>query len=745
MMSRLFLILLLFAPILAVSQAAPDASVEARLERLLHYIELEVPQDTLNQWVEWVKTGEAISETVPDRNAAWKRFLLSLYHNLGSTPNELTNSNTLAFWSQYLTYPMMMGRIMDLKQRQQPKSPATVISTSGSGKTPLVLIPALGFSARSFEVFEDRYQDVFRFIRVSYPSGENALPYPETASHIEAPWLNHVELVLKKHLDKAAQEPVLIMASGSGLYTALRFALLHPQMVKGIVSIDGQYMRQLIHPETGMPATRDQRNHAAKRDFPLPSVIQFSPGIVARNFALTQDEEKNDHYLSEITPEAVNSIFRYSQEYGAQDLTTNMPRLQTPVLALVAEHDDASPIASSRTVMQSWQELRLMFPELPISIVPIPDSRSLCFLDQPALFDHYFQAFAENPALPIEPLGAKPMITQEHPSPEAAIEQVIATTHVAIRYARPAKRQRAIFGTLVPFGEVWRAGANEATVLEVSNDVLIEGQLLSAGSYSLFFLPGEDQWELILNKVSVQWGAFKYNPHFDALRVNLEPAVVAETQEYLEYRFEHLSEDGMHVSMVWDSLKVGFDIKEHFELPHPPETVRSLPWKLLLSDPAGDGVNPGMSDGKALSYALKNDSLWFKFDLHEYNNQKAFALNVLFDTDNDQTTGSPWFGTNTSFTFDLGLTLWMRKSGVQFAGTNGIMLPKDFTSGNRALKAVDNIIYYLDPEQKMYIAGLAIKDLELHEKTIRVIGAVGEYETWNDDIGDTQSATISLD
>lgn len=741
MLTRFLITLLLFCHFsLSAQQNSP---AEKRLKSLISYSEIEVPEDTLKQWTAWVELGENTSALVPERNEAWRHFLLSLYSHIDAIPTSRVNPQQLTAWSQFLTFPFLTGRIIDLEKYQQEKQSPAVISTSGKGSTPMLLIPPQGFNTALFEVFKARYEELFHFIEVSFPVDGNGFTYPKKTSYHEAPWLSAIERETKKVLSRN-KESFYITAMGSGLYTALQIAKNYPERVKGIISVDGQFRTRRIDPATGLFATPEYRKHAAKRVFPLSLVIQVSPGTLANSYALTQDVAKNQRYLSMISPEDVNSIFRYSQEFGAQDISGFFKKYDIPLLSLIAEQDDQSPLAGTMGTFTTWQEVRNQFPDYPLSLIKITDSRSLSFIDQPRQFDYYFSQFVNEPQQSVLPITQKTPIEVERASPAAEISQVIGSTELRLNYSRPAKKGRQLFGELISYDQVWRAGANEATTFEVTNDVLINKKLLKKGRYSLFFKPGQHTWEVIFNAVPDQWGAFTYNSAFDVLTLALKPNQNADSQEYLKYAYENLSTETVDLIMEWGNTRVKLEVEEYFTLPLPPGKLLSMNWEELLTDKAGDGVNPGMTDGKALSYTQKGDSIWFRFDLHVYPNKKAFALNLLFDTDNNQETGTNWFGTNTAFTFDKALTLWMQKSGGGFQGLHGMMSPADFTSNNQNLTIVNNTTYYLDQDRKMYMVGFKISDLSMKDKTLRLIGAVGEFRTWNDDIGDIKSAVIQL-
>ena len=122
------------------------------------------------------------------------------------------------------------------------------------------------------------------------------------------------------------------------------------------------------------------------------------------------------------------------------------------------------------------------------------------------------------------------------PSPAATARGKIGATDVTVNYSSPGVKGRTIFGGLEPYGKVWRAGANEATTVEFSKAVMVEGKALPAGKYGFFVIPAESgQWTAIFNKVPNQWGAFKYDEKQDALRVMVTPRKTAAVTERLAY------------------------------------------------------------------------------------------------------------------------------------------------------------------------------------------------------------------
>lgn len=144
----------------------------------------------------------------------------------------------------------------------------------------------------------------------------------------------------------------------------------------------------------------------------------------------------------------------------------------------------------------------------------------------------------------------------KRPSPPAKAEGKVDDVSIVIDYSQPATKGRTIFGDVVPYGEIWRTGANEATTITFDKDVLIEGQKLVAGTYSLFTIPNEKEWTIIFNKNPKLWGAFEYKQEEDALRVNVKPSKETELTE----RFTIAVEEGGMISMKWENTKVTFKV-----------------------------------------------------------------------------------------------------------------------------------------------------------------------------------------
>ncbi len=167
-------------------------------------------------------------------------------------------------------------------------------------------------------------------------------------------------------------------------------------------------------------------------------------------------------------------------------------------------------------------------------------------------------------------------------SPNASVMQTIGVTDVTITYSRPGVKGRKIWGDwptevkgdgtldnqntrpagapIVPNGHMWRTGANEATQFVVTDDVLVNGQPLAAGSYSLHTIPGKDEWTIIFNGAANQWGSFNYDASKDTLRIKSKP-VAAANQEWLSYEIDPTADNAARVNIRWEKVAVPFIVE----------------------------------------------------------------------------------------------------------------------------------------------------------------------------------------
>lgn len=142
-------------------------------------------------------------------------------------------------------------------------------------------------------------------------------------------------------------------------------------------------------------------------------------------------------------------------------------------------------------------------------------------------------------------------------SPNAGVSQTIGTTQVSITYGRPSVNERQVFGGLEAFGEIWRTGANESTAVTFSDNVTIEGEEIEAGTYSLYTIPGQDEWTIIINS-KLSWGT-EYDKSQDVARVTVEPTEAPHREQFMIY-FEEVTDSSAECVLHWKNTKVPFTI-----------------------------------------------------------------------------------------------------------------------------------------------------------------------------------------
>lgn len=141
----------------------------------------------------------------------------------------------------------------------------------------------------------------------------------------------------------------------------------------------------------------------------------------------------------------------------------------------------------------------------------------------------------------------------------AEVTQRIGVTDINIKYSRPLVNNRKIWDGLVPYGKVWRTGANTNTTITFSDPVTIEGKLLDKGTYGMHTIPNADEWTIIFSKNSTSWGSFTYDPAEDALRVNVKPKP-ADMHNALTIEFDELQPDSAVIKLKWEKIEVPFKI-----------------------------------------------------------------------------------------------------------------------------------------------------------------------------------------
>jgi tetratricopeptide (TPR) repeat protein len=215
-------------------------------------------------------------------------------------------------------------------------------------------------------------------------------------------------------------------------------------------------------------------------------------------------------------------------------------------------------------------------------------------------------------------------------SPAAEVSQRIGLTDIDIRYHRPQVNGRKIWGELVPYGKVWRTGANTITTIRFSDPVMIDGHPLDAGTYGFHAIPTADEWTLIFSKNSTTWGSFTYDQAEDALRVQVKPEPSA-MHESMTFEIDHLQPDSAVVALEWENLRIPFSVGIDTHAIVQASLKRQLRGQkryiwMSWDDAANYLLGEKLSPDDALAYA--NKSIEFE-DRFENELTKSKALTAL--------------------------------------------------------------------------------------------------------------------
>lgn len=191
-------------------------------------------------------------------------------------------------------------------------------------------------------------------------------------------------------------------------------------------------------------------------------------------------------------------------------------------------------------------------------------------------------------------------------SPAAQISQKVGLTDVSVEYSRPSMKGRKIFGELVPFGQVWRTGANAATLLTFSTPVTIEGKELPAGTYALYSIPDKNLWTLIISSNTKLWGAVGYDQADDVMRFMVKPGKTGQRYETMEINFVDMTDTGASVAIKWENTRVKFRIETEVD-----DIVMEQIKELVIDQ---EPQNPGLYYQAANYYFTNNKDMNLAYD-----------------------------------------------------------------------------------------------------------------------------------
>lgn len=165
------------------------------------------------------------------------------------------------------------------------------------------------------------------------------------------------------------------------------------------------------------------------------------------------------------------------------------------------------------------------------------------------------------------------------PSPNAAVEQTIGITKVRIDYSSPGVKGRQIWGDLVPYGKIWRTGANHATVLDISTDAKIGGNEIKAGKYAIFMIPGKDEWTVIINSDWDQHGTDNYDESKNVANIKVKPEDIPQ-RERMTFIISNTTYNTARIDLEWEKLRISFNIEvntDNFALSQINNTIDNIP------------------------------------------------------------------------------------------------------------------------------------------------------------------------
>jgi pimeloyl-ACP methyl ester carboxylesterase len=565
--------------LMSAKVSAQPADVPARMADVLRYTGVENPASAdvarmSELWTRAQQPGLARDE----RRLAF-RDMYVLYARLHGRDLS-ARLQALDGLTQFVMTIFDGGGRMDLTLPEPRGTPAgnyLHVETRGHGPTPLLLISDLGVDGRKlYGSFAERQGQAYtmHIVTLPYAGSARPLPWPEKLDYAGRPWLNQIERELLALLDQPRMKGVALIGTSAGGYFAARLALLRPKQVRTVVLVNALVntsQRALGDPDA--PAPLAERLLRVRSVSPTPQLFPAAPVPLPDELRRLIADPSSTHPTARnwmafaVKDPAVSRAWTFealsagffvpSLEYGweltATDLTEQMKELAVPLLAMGSWHDEGSPATNVPNISQ-WEEMKLRYPSIPLTVAAFDDTRAYVSADAPEEFDRAVADFLAG-----RPVHGKTGYSLPRTSARASVMQAVGGAEMEIAYGRPAVKGRKVWGELVPDGRVWRAGANEATRFTFNRGVTIEGRALAAGTYTFFAIPGEAKWTVIFNRVPRQWGAFDYNPAFDALRFTVEPAETSH-EEYLRYTIQPAGSNAAVVTLAWEKRAVTFRI-----------------------------------------------------------------------------------------------------------------------------------------------------------------------------------------
>ncbi len=556
----------------------PDsAEIKTRVTEVLRFYRLDdkaTPQDVA-RLAELELKIETPSVEMRDRLQAYLELYRLLYRLNGveNPPLDSLNNNarsSAGIFGYYIT----SGPVKPLGQAVTAWGKLGQVERRGRGKIPMLLIAPAGFDWTIYQTFMERNAERYIMYGITLPGGGNTPlpPNPAFFDPMATPWWDSAKQGVMRLIEAQKLDQPVIVGLQSGAYLAARLALDQPGKVRAAIMICGlAHMPQPSEADPDRPMTLAERRQsitlrvsAMVTDLLPPVRLASREGgekllqAFSRFFSpgLTRHPERNKELFLMSAVGSTLQASRYTHELALTDLAEEFGKLSVPTLAITADHDDGSVFQGTPDTTQ-WTEVKLRYPTIPLTISRFENSRTFVTEDAPEDLDTAIAAFLSGK--PVEIKRERALAVR--PSPRASLTQQIGLAEACLTFGQPQVKGREIWGKLVPWNRVWRAGANEATTISFSRDVLVEGQRLAAGNYSFFVIPSEDEWTVIFNRIPHQWGAFNYNPQFDSLRVKTKPQS-AEFTEWLNFGFEPTGKKSANLIMRWERVKLLLNIED---------------------------------------------------------------------------------------------------------------------------------------------------------------------------------------
>jgi pimeloyl-ACP methyl ester carboxylesterase len=539
--------------------------------KMIHYQGLDgkMPETDLNALTEYKLIIDDKQKPASERENAGKQIAILILKAFGK---DTIGSGALIERTVKTVVKDNEPVIINMDYPSTPLGQLAEVVQIGNGPVPLILIPEYRKNWMVYKEFMEMNKDKFTMYAVTLPGYNNTKPYPlpEFADYSKQVWLNSVtdgiiDLIKKKKLNK----PYLVGSLNAGSYISVKLAAKNPELISGFILLNGSTYNRFIFSKAtpGKKPTPEERINLVVAD---PSNILWpilQRGTLSRDSVEVRLNKQlaRNHIINIYTRDSVRVkriyemhlsfrpfLERYDQEWSTADLTDDLKKLKVPILAAVSIVDEAYPFNSNTISPVAWQSFKLDNPSVSLQVVPFYDCRELIAMDAPSELGNAINAFVNGSHI----TGSPKKIFANRASPSAKTEQVLGTGSITISYSRPQVKAREIWGKLVPYDKVWRAGANEITEITFTSKVKLQDKELPAGSYSFFVIPvASGEWTVILNRVNKQWGAFRYNQEFDAIRFAVSPIQTGH-QEWLSYSFENIKDNTAELWLRWEKMLV---------------------------------------------------------------------------------------------------------------------------------------------------------------------------------------------